>query len=1014
MKKHEGMMAGMKGAFYLFFALVTLFFIMGTIFLPSETDSIKGECQPFWAQWQQILPDGSTKTVEVPGKCVIAKGETAVVETVLPDYMEDGKWLCFRSSQQDMRLYVDGQLRQEYHTKETRPFGKTSMSTYVFLEVSKEDVGKILRVEAESVSNFGGILNPVYYGDKFGIWEYYISQYGAEMMIAMFMLILAVICIVFSIALKSFHNKNIVLEYLGWGILLVAIWIITENRLRQLFFSNVSIVASMNFFALMLLPMPFLIYINSIQEFRYKKWYQILYAVAMADAVVCTLLQAFSIVDFLESMVSMHVMLLADILAIIVTIVLDIKKRYIRSYRLVAFGMVVLMAAGVVEISKVYINNGQVSGNGLCLGLIFLLVMAAIKTGQDLLKVDRERQRILLDNETKAGFLAKMSHEIRTPINTMIGMNEMIARESKDPAIELYVANAQEAGKTLLALVNDVLDFSRMESGHLNLTETVYQLASLINDEVHMVQARAEKKQLEVVVNVDKKLPSYLYGDEVRIKQIISNLLSNAVKYTEEGTITFSVGCMNNDDGEFFLKIAVADTGVGIQEKDMERLFDSFARLDEKKSKNAGGTGLGLNIIKQLLTEMQGDIKVRSVYGKGSLFTVVVPQKVIDAKPIGMLQDSFEEETAQIKKYRASFIAPQAKVLAVDDNEMNLEVVKGFLKRTQMQLDTAISGEKCLKLCKENAYHVILMDHMMPEPDGIQTLQLLRQQEGGCNVDTPVIVLTANAVAGSREEYLSDGFAEYLSKPISPERLEEVLKRFLSPELIIPQEEHKQEEPLKVEKPKAKEVTSPEPKEELISCKLGISYCGGDEEMYWDMLDTYHKQGRIYAEKLPQYFAQKDWKNYSITAHAMKSTSLSIGARRFSDIAKEHEMAGKEERASWIEGQWEGFYKLFLDVLATAEEMLKENAGEEKEVLEAEEVSKEDYAKECELLLEYLRNYEMNASVEQTDKLEGLTTAGMNAEEKTEVIKGIKEAIDEFDYTKAEELLEEWMKGVLP
>lgn len=1006
MAKRENRSIGIKEIFYCLILFIIVFAVFGIVNLPSEKHTDRGSSQILEVEWYQVLNNGEKKLINVPGKCSAEKGETVIIETTLPIYIEGGKYLCFRSSQQDMRVYVDGNLRQEYSTKDSRLFGKTSASGYVFVPLYDEDDGKVLRVETESVSNHSGTMNAVYYGDRFGIWEYLAGLYGAELAIAFIMLVLAIICIFFSIILRCFHNKKVVFEYLGWGILLVAIWIISENRLRQLLFENISLIASVTFFVLMLLPMPFAIYVNSIQQFRYDKWYKVIYLIILTNFAVCTGLQLFNIKDFFETMLIMHIVLILSFLMVAFTIILDIKNQHIHSYKLVAHGLAVLMITGIIEIANVYFNNGMISGYGVCSGLIYLLAMAAIKTGNEVLSLERERQMVMMDNESKTSFLTKMSHEIRTPINTIIGMNEMIARENKDKTIEQYVIKAQDASRTLLALVNDVLDFSRMEAGHLNLTENVYQLSSLINDEVHMIQARAQAKNLIVDVNVDKNLPSYLYGDEVRIKQIISNLLSNAVKYTEEGSITFSVGYINGDDGRFYLKISVADTGVGIKNEDIEHVFESFAKLDEKKNTHIAGAGLGLYIIKQLIDEMNGEIKVNSIYGKGSLFVASIPQTVIDKEPIGMLSDDFKTERTQLKQYRASFTASKAKILAVDDNEMNLAVVKGFLKQTQVQLDMATSGEQCLLLCKDKKYDVIIMDHMMPEPNGIQTLRMLRENPTGNNFSTPVVALTANAVAGSREAYLAEGFEEYLSKPIAADKLESVLMRLIPEELItLKNEEEESKEEILVNNFVVDE-------EGEISRSLGLSYCNYDEEMYEELLTAYYSQGKIYTEKLPEYYALKDWKNYAITTHAMKSTSLNIGAREFSEMAKRHEMAGKEENVSWIDENWPDFYASYLNVLNAVEKMMPSKDDDNADKQELTIASKEEYKKECELLIEYLSNYEMNASIEQLSKLKTLQIADMDVDKRNKLFNEIAVAIDDFDYAKAEELLTEWMKGV--
>lgn len=1004
----KGKISKTVGMFYLLILSGILMVIIGCVNMPNIIDSGEMDCKEFNAKWYQVLSDGEKIIAEVPGKCVAESGELIITETIVPDYVEDGKFLCFRSSQQDMQLYIDGELRGEYTTKDVRLFGKTSASAYVFVPIYSDDAGKTLRVETTSFSNYNGIMNKVYYGERFDIWKTFIAQYGMELAIALFMLVLAVISIVTSVVIKLCHKKEIVLEYLGWGILLVAIWIITESKLRQLFFENISLVSCINILALMLLPLPFAMYLNKIQKFRYKKLYNVIDTLIILDFVVCSALQFLNIVDFAQTMIVMHIVLIISVLAGVVTVLMDTKKGYDSSYRLIIIGLAILMIAGIVVVIRFYINDGQINAFGICVSLILLLIMTVIKTGQDIVDLERERQKVMFDNENQTGFLLKMSHEIRTPINTLIGMNEIIARENQNEEIAQYVFNAQQAGKTLLALVNDVLDFSKIESGTLNLTENVYQLASFVNDEVHMLQARADKKGLEVIINVDEKLPSYLYGDEVRIKQIVSTLLSNAVNQTEQGSVTFSVGGYTSDEGQFFIKVSIADTGVGFQEKDINNIFktlDELNELDENPSQSV--IDCGLDITKKLVDEVQGTIKVRSLYGKGSLFTVTIPQKVIDEAPIGMIVDRFAEEKRQVGKYKTSFIAPKARVLSVDDNEMNLSVVKGLLKYTQIQLDTVLSPQECLELCKINKYDLIFMDHMMPKIDGIQTMKMIHSQSDGCNTDTPIVVLTANAMAGIREKYMQDGFAEYISKPIVPEKLERVLNQFIPEDKIILVEDTEEIEEVSFSR---KEVASV-PLEAEIDKNIGLSYCGGDEELYEEMLKTYYEQGKEYAEKLPVLFENMDWGNYSTIAHAMKSTSLSIGAAKFSEMAKQHEMAGKEENASFIKDNWNDFYDNFINVLNTIAKNHK--LDEEKTQTESvTEVSSESYRKECEILLEYLKNYEMNPAMEQLNKIATIKTSKIDMEKQTKLLDDMKNAIDDFDFGNAEEMLLEWTKEV--
>lgn len=397
---------------------------------------------------------------------------------------------------------------------------------------------------------------------------------------------------------------------------------------------------------------------------------------------------------------------------------------------------------------------------------------------KDMLEIEKEKQAAIAASQSKAQFLASMSHEIRTPINTVLGMNEMILRENKDEAIEEYAYNIKSASQMLLGIINDVLDFSKIEAGKLQIVENDYRVAIMLNDVVQGIIPRLKEKKLELKLEIDEEIPAVLKGDEIRIKQILNNLLSNAAKYTERGVVTFSAKGVYQESC-FGLRFSVIDTGIGIKEEDLGRLFESFRRLELEKNRYIQGTGLGLNITKQLVSNMSGKIDVKSIYGKGSCFTVWIPQQIVDETPMGSIEHPHRRKEKAEGEKETFLYAPNAKVLVVDDNKMNLKVVKGLLKRTGIQLDFATGGNECLQKTKEKMYDLILMDHMMPEPDGVQTLQMLRNDAANRNRNTAVIVLTANAIAGMEEEYLKEGFAGYLSKPITGEKLEEMIAKYV-------------------------------------------------------------------------------------------------------------------------------------------------------------------------------------------------------------------------------------------
>ena len=376
-------------------------------------------------------------------------------------------------------------------------------------------------------------------------------------------------------------------------------------------------------------------------------------------------------------------------------------------------------------------------------------------------------------NSAKSAFLANMSHEIRTPINAILGLNTMTLRECSDPQIREYAMEIEQAGQTLLSLINDILDISKVESGKMEIVPVEYDLSSIINDTINMMSFKAKAKNLELKADIDKNLPHRLYGDDVRIRQILVNLLSNAVKYTDQGCVKLRVtGEIDGDNA--ILHYSVSDTGIGIKKEDMERLFAKYERLDTVRNRNVEGTGLGMAITTRLLQLMNSKLDVESTYGVGSTFSFVLTQKIIDKAPIGDINRRFDvTEKADSSDIR--FIAPDAKLLVVDDNKTNRMVFKKLLQRLKVQVDEAESGLVCLNMSSEKKYDIIFLDHMMPEMDGLETLEKMRKIAMCPNIKTPVIALTANAISGSREFYLEAGFDDYISKPIEPKKLEKLI-----------------------------------------------------------------------------------------------------------------------------------------------------------------------------------------------------------------------------------------------
>lgn len=915
MKKEERGAELIKWLLRCMFLSVCIYFVLGEKFFPIESTGTDYNCKEFIAEWEWIKPDGTRVSIDLPCKCEAKRGETVVIETVLPTDIEENMYLCFRSSRQDIFLYVDDALRQEYSTEKTRPYGRTSAAAYVFLKLDREDAGKILTMVTRSDSSYSGVFLTPYYGDKMGIWRYFFKQHGGELMIAVLMLIFGLLSVAASMAVRLCYHKKAELEYLGWGVCFAAIWLVSNSAFRQLLFPNISMISDMPFYMIMLMPIPFMIYMNELQTDRYYPAYLFMETVGMADFVVCTALHATNCVDFADSFSFMAVICVLSILLMGVTIVKDIRKGHIREYLLPAIGVLGACLAAVAQIVLYLQRTIPFDGVLLSVGLLFLLLVSAGKTIRDFLNMEKERQQAIASSEMKAKFLANMSHEIRTPINAVLGMDAMILRECKDMQIKGYALDIQNAGQSLLSLINDILDLSKIESGKMEIIPAEYDFSSMIHDVSNMISMKARDKDLIMNVSVDRTLPSRVYGDEIRIRQILINILNNAVKYTNEGSVSLTViGTVEGD--EVILFFSVEDTGIGIKEEDLSKLFAEFERIEEKRNRNVEGTGLGMNITAQLLELMGSKLDVQSVYGKGSKFSFKLRQKIINAEPIGDLEKRIREQTQEFT-YDVSFTAPEAKLLVVDDNATNRRVFVNLLKETKVKIDEAASGQECLELINENYYDIIFLDHMMPEMDGVETLHRMRAQTDYPCKDTPVVSLTANAVSGAKEMYLSEGFEYFLSKPIIPDKLEKLIRQILPKELLI--YEQKAAKNSASESNQEQPDTADLPEIDGLDWNYGLMHLP-DIKLLLDTVLDFYKMIDSEADYLENCYrelfensddtrtsesenadAAHTLELYRVKVHAMKSSAAMIGAVPISGIAKMLEYAAKDGKLDVIQ-----------------------------------------------------------------------------------------------------------------
>ena len=527
----------------------------------------------------------------------------------------------------------------------------------------------------------------------------------------------------------------------------------------------------------------------------------------------------------------------------------------------------------------------------------------------------RKIEELEAANRSKNAFIANISHEIRTPMNAISGFAELLLQLDASDQVNEYSSEIKSAASHLLSIINDLLDISKIESGRMELVPVPYYLHYLFTDIESVMSIPTAKKGIGFHIDANPELPSQLYGDIVRIRQILTNICNNAVKFTKEGYVKLSATYAETDDPDtVMMRFEVEDTGIGIRKEDLKLIFDKFRQVDMRLNRNVEGSGLGLSISRQLIQLMDGTIEVESEYGKGTRFIICIPQKVMDRKKLSNYLVYHKQE----EKKKSVIYAPSAKVLVVDDNPVNVKILRGLLLHYEIDSDTAEGGEEAVKKASENTYDIIFMDHMMPGMNGEEALNAIRALSDKDRASVPVIAVTANAIRGMRDEYLRKGFTDYLSKPVETPKIEQILKDYLPPHLFVAMEEEETSEQIELDI----EI-------EGVDVDAGLAKCDQNAGDYLDILGIFTEYGPDKASEIESFAKSGDYENYVISVHSLKSVAANIGAHQLFTMAKIHEFAGKSGNTAFIDSNWGKLVTLYREITDSIAKALEENGKKE-------------------------------------------------------------------------------------